>query len=230
MKRTAILFVVLAIQASLRAQLHEKIIIKAGSDIAEAISPTGFYRFAQFTEGSFTMKDGTHARAMFNYHIGTGEMEYLGDKGDTLAIGVPEDITVITIGENVQYIYNNKSYLEIIARKKPAALAKKIRVVLENEKKGGYGESQPASSQTTFKNITMSSGIYQLSHDIAIIKTTSFYWIDAKNNLQPVSKKSSLKLVSKDKQPQLEAYIEEQNINFNSEEDLLKLLNYSETL
>lgn len=230
MKRIFVLAAALAATASLNAQLHEKIVIKAGDNVAEAVSPNGFYRLPQFTDGIFTLKNGTKARARFNYHIGNGEMEYISQKGDTMAVGVPDDLELITIGEDVQYIYNNKAYLEIIADRKPAMLAKKIRIIVENDRKGGYGESAPASSQINYKNFTLSTGLLQLTHDLSILKTTSYFWLDDKHNPQPATKKNLLRLMSKDKQAKLEAFIDENKINFNNEDDLRKVLYHAETL
>lgn len=230
MKRLFALYLDLVVAVSASAQLHEKIVVKAGDNIPLAISENGFYRLPKFTEGTYTMRNGQKATALFNFNIGNGEVEYIGDKRDTLAIGVPEDIRLITIGPDVQYIYQNKTYYEILADKKPAKLAKRIRISLEQEKKGGYGESAPASSQNNLRNFTSYGGLYQLSYDIAIIKTTSFYWLDGRDNLQSATKKNSLKLVSKDKQAQLESFIEENKINFNSEDDLRKLLHHADSL
>ena len=157
-------------------------------------------------------------------------MEYIGDKSDTLAIGIPDEIVDIVIGDKYVFIYNNKSYLEIITHAKTAKLAKKIGISTETEKKGGYGESAPASSQTNLKNFTLTTGLYQLTYDIAILKSTSYFWVDDRNNLQVANKKNSIKLVSKDKQPKLEAWLEENKINYNSEEDLTRLLQFTETL
>ncbi len=153
MKRLFALYLILAVAVSASAQLHEKIVVKAGDNIPLAVSENGFYRLPKFTEGIYTMRNGQKATARFNFNIGNGEVEYIGDKGDTLAIGVPDEIRLITIGPDVQYIYHNKAYYEIVADKKPAKLAKRVRILLENEKKGGYGESAPASSQSNLKNL-----------------------------------------------------------------------------
>ena len=230
MTRLFVLSFILLVTVSASAQLHEKIVVKAGDNIPLAISENGFYRLPKFTEGIYTMRNGQKASAVFNFNIGNGEVEYIGDKGDTLAIGVPDEIRLITMGTDVQYIYQNKVYYEILADKKPARLAKRVRITLEHDKKGGYGESAPASSQSNLKNFTTTGGLYQLSYDVAIIKTTSFYWLDRFDNLQSATKKNSVKLVSKDKQAQLEAFIAENKINFNSEDDLRKLLHHAESL
>lgn len=230
MKRISMLLIALSTAACLNAQLTQRFVVKAGDNVAEVISPNGFYRLPQFAEGVFTLKSGLKSRALFNYHIGNGEIEYINQKGDTMAIGVPDDIVNITISDNVQYIYSNKSYVEILGVAESARLGKKIRVILENDKKGGYGESAPASNQVSMRNFSLGSGIFHLNHDIAIVKSTSYYWVDPNNNLQPVTKKSSIKLVAKDKQSKLEAFIDENKINFNNEDDLRKLLLFSDTL
>src|SRR5688572_8358434 len=231
MKRILALIIVLpAISIQLNAQLSERIVIKAGDNVATAFSPTGFYRFEQFTEGVCTLKNGIKSKARFNYHILNGEIEYINVKNDTLAIGIPEEIVDVTIGEKNSFVYSNNSYLEIMASTPAYKLAKRIRVTLENDRKGGYGESAPASSQVNLKNVSMTNGLYHLSYDIAILKTTVYYWLDGKNNLQPANKKNSMKLVSKGKQPKLEAWLDENKINFNNEEDLVRLLQFTGTL
>jgi hypothetical protein len=230
MKKAFVLFVTLATTVIANAQLHEKIIVKAGENIGEAISSSGMYRFPKFTEGSFEMKDGTKSRAIFNYHIGNGEMMYISNKGDTMAIGAPDELVHVTIGGTTQYIYNNKAYHEILLEGPPAKLAKRVKINLQNDRKGGYGESAPASSQAQLSNFAMGSQFLSLSYDVEILKTTSFYWLDGKNNLQPATKKNTVKLVSKDKQSKLEAYIDENKTNFNNEDDLRRLLAFAGTL
>src|SRR5688500_8500176 len=103
MKRIIALHLILTVAVSASAQLNEKIVVKAGDNIPLAISENGFYRLAKFTTGTYTMRNGQKAAALFNFNIGNGEIEYIGSKGDTLAIGVPEDIRLITMGADVQF-------------------------------------------------------------------------------------------------------------------------------
>src|SRR5687767_11268822 len=81
-----------------KAQITERIIVKAGDDIGSAISPTGHYRFAEFTEGTVTMRYGSKSKTRFNYHICNGEMQFIDAKGDTLTISQTEYIDNINIG------------------------------------------------------------------------------------------------------------------------------------
>ena len=229
MKKIFFLSLVLTTSVAAQSQVSERITVHAGETIAVAF-PNGFYRFPKFTEGTFLMKDGTKSRALFNYNFATDEILYIKSNGDTMAVGVPDEMVYINIGENTQYIYNNKSYLEILSEAQDKRLAKKLKVNIEKDKKGGYGESAPTSSQDQMANFAWGSQLYQLGHDVIINKTTSYYWVDEKNNPQPVTRKNTMRLVSKDKQSKLEAFIEENNTNFNSEDDLRKLLAYAGTL
>lgn len=227
-----IFFVVAALGAPIivNAQLKEKIIVRAGENIPNAISPNGYFRFPKFTEGILLMQDGRKSTAAFNYHFMTGEMLYITKQGDTMALGAPEEMDRVVIANNIQFIYNDKSYFEILSEGQSTRLAKKIKITMDNDKKGAYGQSAFNSSQEQIMNVSYGRRFYELSYDVAITKTTSLYWIDSKNNLQPATKKSSLKLVAKDKQPKLETFIEENKINFNSEDDLRKLLGFADTL
>jgi hypothetical protein len=229
MKRIFFLAIVLASAVAGHAQT-ERVTVHAGESLAVAFAPNGFFRFAQFIEGSFLMKNGTQAKVLCNYNIATGEILYIKSTGDTLALGIPEDMEHVIMGENTEYIYNNKSYFEILAHAQNARLAKKIKVFIEKDKKGGYGESAPTSSQDQLSNFSWGTQLFHLGHDVVVTKTTSFHWVDKNNNLQPANKKNLLKLVSKDRQSKLEAYIEENKTDFNNEEHLRKLLTYAGTL
>lgn len=210
---------------STNAQTTERTTVRSGESIATAF-PGGFFRFPQFTEGIFIMKNGAQTRALCNYSITTDEILYIKNTGDTMSVGVPEEIEKVLIGDNATFIYNNKSYLEILTGANDTRLAKKIKVTVEKDKKGGYGESAASSSQDHINNLNWATQLWSLSHDVVVIKTTTYYWLNKQDKPQPATKKNLLKLVPKEKQAKLEEYISTNNINFNNEEDLTKLLVY----
>jgi hypothetical protein len=230
MKKIFFLAATFTVAITLNAQLAERIVVKAGDNIAEAMGPNGYFRFPKFTEGILVLKNGSKSRGVFNYNIMNGEMQYIDSKGDTMAIAVPGDIADITIGENTKFIYVNNSFLEIISSTPQAKLAKKIKVTVENDKKGGYGQSSQTSSQDQYTQFTSDSRVVYLSYDIALTKRTSYYWLDNKNETQPATKKNALRLVVRDNQAKLETFIEENKINFSKDEDLRKLLTFAGTL
>jgi len=212
------------------AQKTERTIVKAGDDIGQAISPTGHYRFAEFTEGTVTMRYGSKSKTRFNYHICNGEMQFIDAKGDTLSISATEYIDNISIGENAKFVFADKFYHEIVGETPAIKLGKRIRVNLENDRKTGHGKSDPSGSQMQLNNVVLAERTVALSYDIEVLKTTSYYWIDSEFRAMPANKKNLLKLVEKDRQAKLQSFIEQNKTNFDSEEDLRKLLGFAATL
>jgi hypothetical protein len=232
MTKTFLLIAFMVTGACVKAQTTERIIVKAGDDLGQAISQTGHYRFARFTDGVVTMKYGSKSKTRFNYHICNGEMQFIDTKGDTLAISQTEYIDNINIGENTKFVFADKFFHEIVGESPEAKLGKRIRVNIENDRKTGFGKSDPTASQMQLNNVLLNQRTLalSLSYDIEVRKTTSYYWIDKEYNAIPTTKKNSLKLVEKDKQPTLQAFMDENKTNFDNEEDLRKLLAFAATL
>lgn len=229
MKKIFMLIAVLVSTIVAHAQLRERVVVRAGENIPNAVSPNGYFRFPKFAEGVLLMQDGRRSTSVFNYHLVTGEMLFINN-GDTMAIGVPEEMDQVVVAGNSHFIYKDKSYLEILSEGESVRLAKKVKVTMENDKNGGFGQSALNSSNDQLAIHTNGKLYYELTYDVAVIKVTSFFWVNGKDNLQPVTKRSSLRLVPKEKQSRLEAFIEENKTNFNSEEDLRRLLAFADSL
>jgi hypothetical protein len=110
MKIIFLLVAIITCSTGLLAQITERKIVRAGEDIAPAISPTGHYRFAQFTNGIVRMKHGNISKTRLNLHIWKGEMQFIDSKGDTLSIAQPEFVDNIHIGENTRFVFADKGY------------------------------------------------------------------------------------------------------------------------
>lgn len=230
MAKIWMLLLVMIMCTCVTAQLAQKTIVRAGDDIGPAISPTGHYRFAQFTEGIVTMKHGSKYKARLNFHICNGEMQFIDSKGDTLQIAQAEDVDNIHIGANTEFTFSEKAYYELVGESPAGKLGKRIRIQIANDRKTAFGQSDPTGSHSLVNDITYGQLNYVLAYDVEVKKTTTYFWIDSENKAVPATPKNSLKLVKKDKQSNLQAFIDENKINFNNEEDLRKLLAFAATL
>lgn len=231
MKKIFLLAAIVIHSAAAIAQLTESKIVRVGEELAPAISPNGFYRFAEFTNGIVKKKNGTISKARLNLHIYIGEMQFIDAQGDTLAIAQPEVVDNIQIGEYTRFVFADKGYYELVGESPAGKLGKRITVQIANDKKTAYGQSDPTGSQHQVSNAMLDSRrMVTLSYDVEVRKTTSYYWIDNNNKAVPVNRKSASKLVEKQKQARLQAYMNENNTNFNNEEDLRKLLAYAAAL
>src|SRR5690242_3070533 len=110
--------------ATVSAQVTERTIVRAGEDLGPAISPTGHYRFGEFTPGILKMKYGSISKARFNVHICNGEIQFIDPKGDTLAIAQAEFVDNLTIGENTRFVYVDKLTYEIVSETPSRKLGK----------------------------------------------------------------------------------------------------------
>jgi hypothetical protein len=225
-----ILGTLLAIGTCVSAQVTERIVVRAGEDIGPAVSPNGHYRFARFTEGVVTMKNGSRSRAHLNFHIFKGEMQFIGSSGDTLAIAQADFVDNINIGTHTKFIYSDKVCYELIGESTAGKLGKRIKVLIANDKKSGFGQTDATGSNVQISDVQFDRRAFTLAYDVELRKTTTYYWVDSKNNVLPATRKNSMKLVEKGKQAKLQAFIEQNNTNFNSEEDLGKLLTFAATL
>lgn len=209
------------------AAQQESIRVKAGEDIAQAFSTNGFYRFPEFRNTTFKLKDGKIAAAKANYNFLYSEIQYINSKGDTMALDGPENMENISIGD-VHFIYD-KFYMEIVQDADSLKLAKRVVVRINTEKKGGYGESAPAASIDNMRNLFTSSGVYNLSlsYDVTITKTNTFFWLDQKNNASLATQKNIIKMLTSPGKPLVEEYIKQNKIEFNKEESLTLLLQYA---
>src|SRR5450432_82090 len=119
---TRALIILLVTNFCAKAQTTETIRVNAGDDIATAVSSYGIYRFPSFTSGSILLKDGRQGTELLNYNILYGRIMYIDrTKGDTLAIGIPDQIKQVTI-KGIHFYYDNKDCEEEIAGASTASL------------------------------------------------------------------------------------------------------------
>jgi len=86
MKSLLLLFFVLIICRDLPAQDSTLVTIKAGSRVTDVLTPADIYYYAQFTDGTVVLKDGTKVVTKMNYSRLFDQMLFIGPNGDTLAI------------------------------------------------------------------------------------------------------------------------------------------------
>jgi hypothetical protein len=184
------------------AQTNESVRIKAGEDPAKTFSPYGFYHFPVFNEGVAVFKNGNKTTARFNYHLLNGEMEFISQSGDTLALADPFSIKYITIDSCT--FYYSEGYVELVTHDEPLKLAKKTKLNTNWEKIGAYGQTSPSGSIRTPNKIILNNTGRNLSlnQDIIIQKEFTYFWLDQYGTVLKATKANLLKLLDPDKKKQ----------------------------
>ena len=223
--KVLILFV-LAYSGSIHAQDNSTIIVKAGKNIYESVSTADLYEYPQFVFGKVFFKPGDSATGRLNYNRLVGQMQFIDFKGDTLNIADPGTIKSIRINKDMFY-YDN-GYVKLIKDNNTIKLAtiQTLRVV-NKEKTGAYNMPSSTSAIDSYGSYAIDGKTYKLlpREDIVLKKQTQYYFGDKFNHFILANKKNLLRLYSK-QNVSLNAYLKENNVDFTSQEDLEKLLQY----
>ena len=223
----AVTSILLLTAISAAAQNTETIRVKAGKDIAEAVSAYGIYRLPAFTNGTVFFKDGKIGKEVLNYNILNDEMMYTTGKGDTLAIALPEEIKKIDIS-GVVFYYDKKGWLESIADAAPATLVVKRKITLHYEKEGAFGIPNATNGIDSYTTYTSNNSSYHLyvGEDATLKKLTTYFLRTRDGQLLPASKGNFLNQFAGNRK-NIETYLGTTKINFNKEQDLIQLLGIS---
>lgn len=183
------------------------------------------YYYPQFSTGVVKFKTG-QSSARLNYHLVLQEMQFIDQKGDTLAIANEEEIEIVTIGNDS--FYYSKGFLKLLSQFGEIKLAVKQKSELDKkEKKGVYGESYSSAAVVSYDtyHLDKQSSVKLNNKEGSFGNTElSYYIADQGNNFVIANKKNILRLFPKNKK-QIEDFVAASNIDFSKEEHL-KMLFY----
>jgi hypothetical protein len=211
---------------SISGQQTKSYIVKAGERISEAIPADGMYAFPAFKAATVFMRDGSISAARLNYNIFLNEMQFIGNKGDTMAIAYPETIKYISI-DTTLYFYD-KTYLQVVLQIDSFKLAiKQSFSQAPYRTRGGYDVPTAVSAITTYSSINTSngSGNLQAKKDVIFERTVSYFISDKFNHFFKADKKSFLNIFSNNKSL-IQDYMNRNKTDFFNKNALEKLLKF----
>jgi hypothetical protein len=205
------------------AQSTETIRVSAGEDIAGAISPDGIFRFPAFAIGSIFLKDGKQGKELLNYNILSDQIVYIDKKGDTLAIGIPDQIKKITLNET-NFYYDKTDCVEEIASARGISLVKKCKISIDYQKKGAFGISSYSTGGVDVYDRLPSISAYHLlvNGDAIIKKKVAYFLLTGEGRQLAATRSNFINLFEKNKE-NVEHYLSSNKVNYNKEQDLAQL-------
>jgi hypothetical protein len=217
----------------LHAQTNKLIRVQNGQDATKHIAAKDRFKYDAFQTGKITYMNGTYAQARFNYCYLFGEVMYIDPKGDTLLLANNGLVNYIDVGK-VRYISEPMNgHMEILEDYGHIKLAKReIYKMRGSEKKGAYqnqNEQGSVSNSATFTDITGNVSTLPANNTILLRPNTFLFIIDSNRRFYKANKSNILKIFSANKRT-IEQYISDQNINFNNEEDIRKIVKFSSQL
>jgi len=209
------------------AQITEKVTIKAGEDISEILSTHGLYLFPDFNTTEVKLKDGSTTRAKMNFNVYMNEIQFIGNKGDTLVIDKPELIDSILF-DSATFYYQN-GYRQIIGSNDNVKLVLDRKISFQYVKRGALGLPASAGvSVETYGSITPSFNSSKkliIDEDIIAIKKSSYFLVLKKNKEVNASYSgflSAFPVIKND----IKEFSDTNNINYKSPGDLKKVFKF----
>ncbi len=179
--------------------------MKGDDETNSAIPRRVRYEYASFSPGTVIYKDKGFSKALLNYNLLSGHMQFLKEK-DTLDVADAAIIQYIAIGTDT--FYADKGFLKLITGNETGKLAKKETLQLADMRKlNSEGKPDFIGNLTIISSINDRGKISKLSEniEITIVKRTQYFIGDSYDSFLPANKKNIYKLFGK-KEPLLNAY------------------------
>ncbi len=203
-------------------------------DINTQFAQNAQFFFNSFQDGTVVFRDNSKTNALLNYNVVTDDIYFINDnKYFSLD---RNDIKYVAICD-YRFYFNNTKVFELVYSKNIKLLVQR-NIDLEDlyDKKGAYGASSPNTVGVDLQY----ANLVPMSEDNSFIvnlrkendkelDVISSFKIKKGNKFFPATKRTIFKIY-KDQKDAIETYLDENNINFNKKDDLIKLLNYCASL
>jgi hypothetical protein len=203
----------------------ERVVIKGGSSAWDNFIKE-VYRYPTFQPGIVEYKDGKRYKSNFNYNKVIGNIQFIDEKGDTLALSNEETISSIIIGSDI-FIYNPQCLISLKTDGK-VKLYKNERVrIADQMKTGAYDIPNTAGTIDAINHTDswLAQNMLDINESLLISKVTNFYIENERKEIVPASRKNVLNMFSRH-EDELKQFIKSNGIDFTKEEDLEELTGY----
>lgn len=174
------------------AQSRQTIRIKPGPDAREALLKE-LYRYPQFLYGKAYFLNGDVSGAKMNYNYLNESMEFINERGDTLAIADAATVTYVSIGNDT--FYYDKGFLEKkgIGGKTTVAVKQKLSLA-DVQKIGALGIPSGTTNIESRESYNDKRYMLSINEELVFSKQTTYYLRKEAGPFIAATKKNLLKL------------------------------------
>jgi len=200
--------------------------------VAQENDLNSYFLFHEFRDGTVFYKDGRRFNATLNYNIATKEFVFLdkSDNDNIKAFADKNSVTLVEVGDRI-FLHDPKEVREVL-QKEPAILVQYKAKIQEQGKNAGYGGTSETSAIDSYSGIHSKGIYYQFDQvnnlQLSRVDKTYTIVIDKKYK-RFFNEKTFLKIFPKEKDP-LKKYINENEIDFKSTNQIIELCNYAFSL
>ena len=198
---------------------------------AEVLPISSLYRLPGFQKGKVFFKDGSVSEARLNYHLLLGDVMFISENGDTLAIADEKSISYLKT-DSITLIYHDGAFLEFVKSDGFPKLAVQKSIGVANKQKlGAYdipSTSTKIESYQTYSNGRANDRISINEHTLFSRKNTYFFY-DDKGYFVPANQKGIVALLPSYR-TRILSFMKEKELDLIVERDLLTLLDFIKSL
>ena len=207
---------------------YRNVVVPAGTKIIDNFPPSMRYLYPEFVQGKIVLKNDKSSSCMVNYNMLQDEIEFLQDN-DTLSIVKKKDLKYI-IADNDTFIYNS-GYVKFVSGQDLKIYCKDkfyLKEILKRDGMGAVNRSAAIESNSSMGNQTVSYDL-AVSEDYVYRREISYYIITSNGSIEQLKKQDILNLFSNHKS-NIQKYLKDNKIDFQKQEDVVKLAGYLSAL
>ena len=230
MKKYIVLLLLMPVIFRANAQEREIIEAVSGEDLNKRVKQHMQYLFPEFSDGFVYLK-GMRSAGKLNYNMLVGEMQFIDNENQVLALNT-DDVQMVNIDNRKFYPFNKMEFVEelLVAGNLQLQIRRKGNVA-SHSKKGAYGMSSSTSAITSYNSIQGADRTHNLSViENVMISLNKFYYLVIDNKRFLIKNQKTFTKQFSQHKTQIEAFVNDQNISFDNEDDLITLVKYCNTL
>lgn len=190
------------------------------------------YLFDKHMKGKVIYTDGTSTESSLNYNMVNEKFSFISQDGTILAIAQPEEIAFIRIGDRVfEHVKNGVMYERIPVGENSCFYVRWHGRPVSKGKTAAYGATTSTTAVSEIKQFDTYSGGHKLkTNQEYTITLENSYFLKAGKSFKKFSSASTLAKLFKGHEEEIRKYAKDENIDFDSVEDIKKAISFCEQL
>jgi hypothetical protein len=215
--------------SGLYSQKSQKILIDNNNVAKEQLSPEFQQIFPEFRNSRVVYRGLSPISCKANYNFLLDEIHYLNEKGDTMAIANPHDLSYVLISDRM-FIPSKKGYLEVIEKGNVSLVYKWVCRIRSKAREGALGISTDAPGVYQMNRISFDSREWNIKvneEGLASVEVIPF--LLAKSRIILISGEVSF-LKAFHNREALKKYLIENPMDYHKESDLRRFTEYGNSI
>lgn len=177
-----------------------------------------------FTQGIVLMNDGSKTVSIMNYDAGGQVMVFLHED-ELFMLDNISKVDTVYLGKR-KFIPERNHYLEVVPVDNGIVYINWHYKEINQGKKGAYGATQGTVESINTNTYRRGGKFEHNPIDLTKVKLQNEYSLSLDNKIIKFKDKKGLLKQLKEQSPQIEAYIDKENLKFDKPDDMIELADY----